>query len=71
MRRPVVPDHDQRLGMLVTQLLHAGLLRRVEGGGGTTCLLESQSGRTFLAQVFSPVANRMGVPLQRFRYLGG
>jgi hypothetical protein len=39
------------------------LLRPVEGGRGTSGLLESQPGWTFLAQFLQPVANRMGVLL--------
>ena len=39
--------------------------------GGTTALLEGQTRRTFLAEVFLPVADRVGIALQRLGHLGG
>ena len=50
--------------------LQLGLLLRSEGGGGTPGLLKGEADGPSLAEVGQPLADAVGVPLQRLRHLG-
>src|SRR5215216_1573356 len=72
----VPPDHlpvpirqvDPRVSRgALDRRLHLGLLRRVEGGGGTATLLEDQPIRPACAEAGQPFTDGVRIPLQRLR----